>query len=528
MAAGETATGIAGRLVDEGLLRDRRAFLLIAIDRQVTGQLDVGTFLLRRNQTPDQLVATLLEAKDPSFLIQFRAGLRLEQMTAYIQARPDEIATLQMDAADFLALVRTPPQKLLADYPWLDLPKGATLRGLPRGGRLPRPARHDGRRSSSARCSTGSTRTSAPTGSQAAKAAGPLLPRGVDPRLARGARDGRRRRAGADRRRLRQPDDRAQRDGRLPGLGSDHLLRQRHAPAGEARRSPAGPSTRSGRPSTGACRTDVPAELAAYNTYKAKGLPAGPDLHADGGLDRRGPRPRHQGRLPLLLSPRRRGPTVFAKTYEEHQQNIKKDGGRLSRARGPVPADFAGPPTARRLRAWEEADGPPAPRGWAASARAWPPPGIDAYFGLRREEIRYLAGVVLGRGRGEGRRPLGPLPRDRRRGRRPGRLALHAPGAPRGARRPRGGRHLRPRGPLAVPPGLDRRAARGRPGGRPGARPLGGPPRSRRRTSSWSRPDPGSTRTAPSRSPPRSNGSPRRPRWPTARSRRCSPRSAPA
>jgi UPF0755 protein len=129
VTAGETATAIADRLVDEGLLRDPRAFLLIAIDRDVTGQLDAGTFLLRRNLTPDQLVGTLLEAKDPSFVIGFRTGLRLEQMTAYIQARPDEIATLQMDAADFLALVRKPPAELLADYPWLELPKGATLEG---------------------------------------------------------------------------------------------------------------------------------------------------------------------------------------------------------------------------------------------------------------------------------------------------------------------------------------------------------------------------------------------------------------
>jgi UPF0755 protein len=129
VATGETAAGIAARLVDEGLLRDQRAFLLIAIDRGVTGQLDVGTFLLRRNLTPDQLVGTLLEAKDPSFVIRFRTGLRLEQMTAYIQARPDEIATLEIDAADFLALVRTPPKELLDDYPWLDLPRGATLEG---------------------------------------------------------------------------------------------------------------------------------------------------------------------------------------------------------------------------------------------------------------------------------------------------------------------------------------------------------------------------------------------------------------
>jgi UPF0755 protein len=129
VTSGETAAGIAARLVDEGLLRDPRAFLLIAIDRGVTSQLDAGTFLLRRNLTPDQLVGTLLEAKDPTLVIRFRTGLRLEQMTAYIQARPDEIATLQMDAADFLALVRKPPAELLADYPWLELPKGATLEG---------------------------------------------------------------------------------------------------------------------------------------------------------------------------------------------------------------------------------------------------------------------------------------------------------------------------------------------------------------------------------------------------------------
>jgi UPF0755 protein len=129
VADGETAAAIAGRLAAAGLVRDVRAFLLIAIDRGVTSQFDAGTFLLRRNLTPEQLVATLLEAKDPGITIQLRTGLRLEQMTAYLQARPAEIATLGMDAADFLALVRTPPRALLADYPWLDLPAGATLEG---------------------------------------------------------------------------------------------------------------------------------------------------------------------------------------------------------------------------------------------------------------------------------------------------------------------------------------------------------------------------------------------------------------
>jgi UPF0755 protein len=129
VTSGETAAGIAGRLVTDGLLRDERAFLLIAIEKGLTNQLAAGDYLLRRNLTPDQLVATLLEAKDPSIMIQLRTGLRLEQITAYLQARPDEISTLQMDAGAFLALVRKPPAALLKDYPWIDLPRGATLEG---------------------------------------------------------------------------------------------------------------------------------------------------------------------------------------------------------------------------------------------------------------------------------------------------------------------------------------------------------------------------------------------------------------
>jgi UPF0755 protein len=129
VGAGETARGIAGRLVSDGLLRDERAFLLVAIEKDLAGALQAGTFLVRRNLTPEQLVGTLLEAKDPTVVLRFRTGLRLEQLTAYLQSRPPEIATLELDAAAFLELVRNPPAALLADYPWFDLPKGATLEG---------------------------------------------------------------------------------------------------------------------------------------------------------------------------------------------------------------------------------------------------------------------------------------------------------------------------------------------------------------------------------------------------------------
>ncbi|MFH0750234.1 MAG: Xaa-Pro peptidase family protein [Chloroflexota bacterium] len=64
----------------------------------------------------------------------------------------------------------------------------------------------------------------------------------------------------------------------------------------------------------------------------------------------------------------------------------------------PAPGDFAAPPTARRLRAWDEADRAARPDRLGRLRSRLAAAGIDAYFGLRREEIRYLAGVILGEG----------------------------------------------------------------------------------------------------------------------------------
>jgi len=69
------------------------------------------------------------------------------------------------------------------------------------------------------------------------------------------------------------------------------------------------------------------------------------------------------------------------------------------RSRGlPVPADFPAPPGPRRLRAWDEADRAARPARLARLRARLAAASVDAYFGLRREEIRYLAGVVLGEG----------------------------------------------------------------------------------------------------------------------------------
>jgi UPF0755 protein len=129
---GDTAKSIGTKLQAAGLLADSRAFVFIATERQLTGSLQQGTFILRKNMTPDQLVTELLApAPGPKFVdISLRTGLRLEQITAKLETLP-----LQMDASEFRDLVTSPPAELVADYPWLkkilaDAPKGASLEGF--------------------------------------------------------------------------------------------------------------------------------------------------------------------------------------------------------------------------------------------------------------------------------------------------------------------------------------------------------------------------------------------------------------
>ena len=57
---GDTASTIAARLEEEGLIRDPRAFVFIAHERDLTGDLQTGEFMLRKNLTPDEMVTALL------------------------------------------------------------------------------------------------------------------------------------------------------------------------------------------------------------------------------------------------------------------------------------------------------------------------------------------------------------------------------------------------------------------------------------------------------------------------------------
>jgi peptidoglycan lytic transglycosylase G len=122
---GDTAASIAARLADAGFLTDARSFVFISTEKNLADKLEAGTYILRKNMTPDQLVNALLVSRDIAVTVGLREGLRLEQITAKLQTLP-----LTMDVKAFYEEVESPPKSLLADYPWLDLPAGASLEGF--------------------------------------------------------------------------------------------------------------------------------------------------------------------------------------------------------------------------------------------------------------------------------------------------------------------------------------------------------------------------------------------------------------
>jgi Xaa-Pro aminopeptidase len=62
------------------------------------------------------------------------------------------------------------------------------------------------------------------------------------------------------------------------------------------------------------------------------------------------------------------------------------------------PADFAAPPTSADFTRWEQADRASRPARLARLRARFADAGIDAYFGVRREHMRYLTGFTLADG----------------------------------------------------------------------------------------------------------------------------------
>jgi UPF0755 protein len=124
---GDSIFSIAPRLRDGGFVDSERAFLFSGLVAGLNENLASGSFLLRGNMTPQQVADALITARVTvtTVDITFREGLRIEQMTALLQTIESGI-----DPQAFYDLATNPPEDLLAEYEWLELPEGASLEGF--------------------------------------------------------------------------------------------------------------------------------------------------------------------------------------------------------------------------------------------------------------------------------------------------------------------------------------------------------------------------------------------------------------
>ena len=136
VAAGATPRDIGDQLVAARVITDARAFVYEAIEKGATQNFQVGRHVVTRAMTLDQIIYLLTTPPlaPPSVRITFIEGVRIEQMVAkleLLEAKPaDATAPLQMNPSQFYDLVEHPSAALVAGYPWLKLPAGASLEGF--------------------------------------------------------------------------------------------------------------------------------------------------------------------------------------------------------------------------------------------------------------------------------------------------------------------------------------------------------------------------------------------------------------
>ena len=126
---GETASQVAQELADRGLIAEPLVYEYLAISGGSAGQIQAGTYLLNQQMTPSDILGVLGQAPPTDIRVQLalRTGLRLEQITAYLETRPLRKGV----AREFYDLVTKPTADLRADYPFLaTLPQGRSLEGF--------------------------------------------------------------------------------------------------------------------------------------------------------------------------------------------------------------------------------------------------------------------------------------------------------------------------------------------------------------------------------------------------------------
>ncbi len=127
---GASSREITEDLVERELVTDRLAFSWVLASEGGFDGLRFGRHVLDRTMTPRQVAGVLQGdpvAGDGGVSVALRQGLRLEQITAYLQTLP--LASL--DIEEFYSLVSDPPRQTRAKFQWLALiPDGRSVEGF--------------------------------------------------------------------------------------------------------------------------------------------------------------------------------------------------------------------------------------------------------------------------------------------------------------------------------------------------------------------------------------------------------------
>ncbi len=118
---GETATGVAARLEEEGLVVNGEVFGRFMTYHGLDVSLEAGTYTLRPNMTMHEIAEALQHGGADAVMVTIPEGWRMEQVAWLLEQQG------VMRGDDFLALART----AVYNYPWLaSRPQGSSLEGF--------------------------------------------------------------------------------------------------------------------------------------------------------------------------------------------------------------------------------------------------------------------------------------------------------------------------------------------------------------------------------------------------------------
>jgi UPF0755 protein len=127
---GASPTDIINDLVARELVTDRLAFTWLLATGGGIDRLEAGAHELNRTMTPREVAAALVSPGTPlgnGVPVVLRVGLRIEQIDAYLQTLPLE----NFDPDQFYQLVTNPPDSLRQKFAWLSvIPVGRSLEGF--------------------------------------------------------------------------------------------------------------------------------------------------------------------------------------------------------------------------------------------------------------------------------------------------------------------------------------------------------------------------------------------------------------